>query len=244
MLHIVLNYFISFMVFAQEGFEEIGEEAGVPAEEGWSLLTAFEEGGLAMWIILGVLILTLFTIFKQITALKACGVDKQDFNENLFGMILRGDIQQAISYCDSTPAPLTNTLKSGLVQVMNKRPDEEVQVAMDAAVLRETPRVEGWVSFLAIFGNLATLIGLTGTIYGMIKSFQGVSKADDAQKAVLLSKGISEALNCTGFGLITAIVAIGAFGYFQYRINHIINDMTESSMSLLNLVAANRDKIK
>lgn len=208
------------------------------------VLHAFEAGGPMMFVILGLLIMTLIVVIKQLLILKDSGVDKSDFNEHLFGMILRGDVQQAISYCDSKQAPLTNTLKSGLVQVLNKRPDEEVQVAMDASVLRETPRVEGWVSFLAVFGNLATLLGLTGTIAGMIQSFSAVTKADDAKKAELLSKGISEALNCTAFGLIVAILAILSYGYFQFRVGHILNDMTESSMSLLNLVASNRDKMK
>ena len=79
-------------------------------------------------------------------------------------------------------------MKAGLVQVMNKRPDEEVQVAMDAAVLRETPRLEGWASFLAVFGNVSVLIGLLGTIIGLIKSFGGVSEVDAATKAAVLSK--------------------------------------------------------
>ena len=208
------------------------------------VLRAFEEGGTAMYFIAIVGILTCVVIVKQIMALKDASIDKKDFNENLFGMILRGDIQQSIAYCDSKPSPLTNTLKAGLVQVMNKRPDEEVQVAMDAAVLRDTPKVEGWVSFLAVFGNLSTLIGLVGTILGMITAFRGVSDADDANKAKLLSEGISEALNCTAFGLIVAVLAIAAYGVFQHRIGLILNEMTESSMSLINLVASNRDKIK
>lgn len=208
------------------------------------VLRAFEEGGTAMYFIAVVGILTIVVILKQIMALKDASIDKKDFNENLFGMILRGDIQQAIAYCDSKPSPLTNTLKAGLVQVMNKRPDEEVQVAMDAAVLRDTPKVEGWVSFLAVFGNLSTLIGLVGTIIGMITAFRGVSSADDAKKAELLSEGISEALNCTAFGLMVAVLAIAAYGIFQHRIGLILNEMTESSMSMINLVASNRDKIK
>ena len=242
MLHIIINLILSVLVFAQEeGFEETEE---VVVEEGNFIMNAFHEGGTAMYVILIVGILTVIVIGRQIMAMKDASVDKNDFNEHLFGMILRGDIQQSISYCDSKPSPLTNTLKAGLVQVMNKRPDEEIQVAMDAAVLRETPRVEGWVSFLAVFGNLATLIGLVGTILGMIKSFKGVAKADDAEKAVLLSKGISEALNCTAFGLMVAVLAIATFGFFQHRIMLTLNEMTESSMSLMNLVASNRDKIK
>ncbi len=207
-------------------------------------ITAFKVGGPSMIIIAAIGALTIMLIIERLWTLKSLTVDKNDFNEHLFGMVLRGDIRQAITYCDSKPAPLTNTLKAGLIQTMNQRPDEEVQVAMDASVLRETPRVEGWTAFLAVFGNLATLAGLVGTILGMIKSFQGVSKAGAAEKAALLSEGISEALHCTASGLMVAIVAILAYGYFQVRIGRIINDMQESSMSMMNLVVANRDKMK
>ena len=197
-----------------------------------------------MYIIAFVGALTALLIVERAYMLWVLTVDKVDFNEHLFGMVLRGDIRQAITYCDSKPTPLTGALKAGLVQVVNHRPDEEVQVAMDAAVLRDTPKIEGWSSFLAVFGNVATLVGLTGTIYGMIQSFQGVAEKGAAEKAAALSKGISEALHCTLFGLMVAIVAILAYGYFQVRIGRILNDVVESSMSLMNLVVANRDKMK
>lgn len=205
---------------------------------------AFCQGGPVMYLIAIVGLITLFLIIERLMSLQRLTVDKGNLNENLFAMLLRGDLKQAIAFCDSRPTPLTNTLKSGLIQVMNRRPDEEVQVAMDAAVLRETPRLEGWTSFLAVFGNVAVLIGLLGTIIGLITSFSGVSKADPATKAALLSQGIAEALNCTAFGLFVAIMAIVAYGFFQIRIGRAVNDMQESSMTLLNLVVANRDKMK
>lgn len=208
------------------------------------IIDAFCMGGPAMYIIAIVGVLTVFLIIERFMTLRSLTVDKQDFNEHLFGMVLRGDIRQAITYCDSKATPLTNTLKVGLVQVMNQRPDEEVQVAMDAALLRDTPRIEGWTAFLGVFGNVATLIGLVGTIMGMITSFQGVAEAGAAEKAQKLSIGISEALHCTAFGLIVAIIAIFGYGYFQVRIGRLLNDVTESSMSLMNLVVANRDKMK
>lgn len=197
-----------------------------------------------MYVIAAIGLLTAFLIIERLMALKSLSIDKSSMNENLFSMILRGDIKQAIAFCDSRPTPLTNTLKSGLVQVLNKRPDEEVQVAMDASVLRETPRIEGWTSFLAVFGNVSVLLGLLGTIGGLITSFGSIAKADQATKAEMLSSGIAEALNCTAFGLLVAIVAIVSFGFFQIRIGRAINDMLESSMNLMNLVVANRDKIK
>jgi biopolymer transport protein ExbB/TolQ len=205
---------------------------------------AFMEGGAVMYVILLIGIITIFLVVERFLALKNLTVDKKEFTDNIFGMILRGDLRQAITFCDSRQTPLTNVIKAGLVQAMNRRPDEEVQVAMDAAALRETPKLEGWTSFLAVTGNVAVLAGLLGTIIGMITSFRAVAAADPAEKAVELSKGISHALNCTAFGLLVAIVSIVAYGYFQLRIQRAENDVTESSMSLLNLVASNRDKLK
>jgi len=205
---------------------------------------AFIEGGAVMYVILLIAIITIFLIVERLMTLKNLTVDKKEFTDNIFGMILRGDLRQAITFCDSRSTPLTNVIKAGLVQAMNRRPDEEVQVAMDAAALRETPKLEGWTSFLAVTGNVAVLAGLLGTIIGMITSFRAVAAADPAEKAVELSKGISHALNCTAFGLLVAIVSIVAYGYFQLRIQRAENDVTESSMSLLNLVASNRDKMK
>lgn len=208
------------------------------------LQRAFIEGGAVMYVILFIFIITLLLIFERLIALRSLTIDRKDFLDNIFGMVVRGDIRQAIAFCDSRPAPLTNTVKAGLVQAMNKRPDEEIQVAMDAAILRETPRLEGWSSLLAVTGNIAVLAGLLGTIIGMITSFRAVSAADPAEKAQKLSEGISHALNCTAFGLLVAIISIIFFGYFQLRIQRAENEIVEGSLSLMNLVVANRDKIR
>ena len=208
------------------------------------IVRAFSEGGTVMYVILIIALLTLALVVDRFIKLQSLRVDKKEFGDQIFRMIVGGDLRQAISFCDSKPTPLANTMKAGLVQAMNKRPDEEVQVAMDAAVMRETPRLEGWTSFLAVFGNIAVLAGLLGTIFGMIGSFRAVAKADPATKAQLLSEGISHALNCTGFGLMVAITAIVFYGLFQHMIQKTENEMIESSMTLMNLIAANRDKMK
>lgn len=208
------------------------------------IVRAFVEGGSVMYVILVFAVLTVAVALERFLTLKSLRVDKKAFSDQVFRMVVSGDLRQAISFCDARPTPLANTVKAGLVQAMNKRPDEEIQVAMDASVLREMPRLEGWTSFLAVFGNIAVLAGLLGTIIGMVGSFRAVSKADPATKAQLLSEGISHALNCTGFGLVTAIVAIVFYGLFQHMIQKAENEMVETSMSLMNLVASNRDKIK
>ena len=208
------------------------------------IVRAFIEGGFVMYVILVIAVITVILIIERFMALRSLRVDKKEFSDQIFKMIVAGDLRQAISFCDTKSTPLSNTVKAGLVQVMNKRPDEEVQVAMDAAVLREMPKLEGFTSFLAVMGNIAVLAGLLGTIIGMIGSFRAVSSADPATKAQLLSQGISHALNCTGFGLTVAILAIVFYGLFQHMIQKAENEMIETSMTLMNLVASNRDKLR
>ena len=205
---------------------------------------AFCEGGFVMYLIAFVGIMVLFLIFERLVAFQKYNVSKDKLTKNVFRMILQGDVRQAVAFCDNQVTPLTNTIKQGLVQVLNKRPDEEVQVAMDASVVKWTQKIEGYTQFLAIFGNVSVLTGLLGTIIGMLVSFGGVAEADAATKTAALARGIAEALNCTAFGLLVAIIAIVFYGLFQIRISHFISDLQETSMNLLNLVASNRDKMK
>jgi biopolymer transport protein ExbB len=214
-----------------------------PEQTNW-LIKAFQDGGVTMYFIAAVGAVTAALIFVQFSKMKNLILDKEDFVDKLFAMILRGELRQAIAFCDAKSAPLSNTLKAGLVQVLNRRPDEEVQVAMDGAVLKETPRIEGWSALLAVLGNVATLLGLLGTIVGLIRSFGAIANMDPAQKALELSTGIAHALNCTAFGLAVAIPALVFYGYFQIRIGRAINDMAEASMNTMNIVVANRDKMK
>ena len=208
------------------------------------ILRAFQEGGNVMVIIAIFAVATVFLVIERFIKLREISVDKKEFTDQIYRMVVAGDIRGAISFCDARPSPLTNTVKAGLIQAMNKRPDEEIQVAMDAAVMREMPKVEGSTSFLAVFGNVAVLAGLFGTIIGMIGSFRAVTETANATKEKSLSEGISHALNCTAFGLLVAIVAIIAYGVYQHIIQRKENEIVETSMTLLNLVVANRDKVR
>ncbi len=224
--------------------ETLATASTVAVEQQHWLLKAFEDGGNTMILIAITGVITLALVLERLLALRKLVVDRDDFNNKIASMILRGDLRQAIAFCDNIRAPLTNVVKAGLEQVMNRRPDEEVQVAMDAAILKESPRVEGWAPYLAVLANVATLIGLLGTIIGLIIAFGNISDADPAKKAEMLSLGIAHALNNTAAGIAVAVPALIFFGFFQLRIGRAINDMQETSMSILNLVVANRDKMK
>ena len=157
--------------------------------------------------------------------------------------ILAGDVAKAVKMCSAANAPLARIVQAGLVKV--NRPDEEVQAAMDEAALREMPKISKRTGFLAMFSNLAMLSGLFGTIVGLIKAFGAVGgeSVDPSQKARILAEGISEAMNCTAFGLLSAIVALIGFSVLNGKTQSLEDDINEASVQVLNLVVANRQKV-
>src|SRR5262252_420662 len=170
-------------------------------------------------------------------------INKEALLRGLKKHIYSGDLDKAINYiAGQRSTPLTNVIKAGLMNV--PKGEEEVQAALDEASLRETPQLEARTGYLAMLGNAAMLAGLLGTVSGLIRCFEAVATVNPADKATILAEGISEAMNCTAFGLLTAIPALIAFSVLMGRTQHLINDINETSVSVLNLIVSNRDKFK
>jgi len=204
----------------------------------------YHEGGWMMHPIAVSLLFTVVLIADRVAALYfQLWTSKEEFLKGLREHIYRGDLDRAISYCASQKrTPLVSVVKAGLINV--PKGEADVQAAMDEATLRESPRIEKRTGYLAMLGNVATLLGLLGTIIGLIGAFGAVANADASAKASILSRSISEAMNCTAFGLLTAIPALVAYSVLQGRSQHMLDDINEASVSVLNLIIANRDKMK
>lgn len=209
-----------------------------------TLAEHFKEGGWGMYPILLCFIITVAILIDRLSALYGRhNIDKEAFLAGLKKHIFAGDLEQAISYTASQKqTPLTAIVKAGLMQV--EKGDAEVQAAMDEASLREMPKVEARTGYLAMLGNVATLCGLLGTVSGLITCFAAVANVAAEQKSQVLSQGIAEAMNCTAFGLGTGILALVFFSVLQGRTQHMMDDINETSVGVLNLIVANRDKIK
>jgi len=207
------------------------------------LWEAFKEGGWGMYPILFWSILTIGIIVERALFLYGSSVNKDVFLATMQKCILAGDIAKAVKVCSAQNAPMARIIQSGLVKV--NRPDEEVQASMDEAALREMPKVGARTPFLGLLANLAMLSGLLGTVTGLIKSFGAVAakSVDPSQKATILAQGISEAMNCTAFGLAVAITGLVGFAVLNGKTQSIEDDINSASVQVLNLVVANREKV-
>jgi len=156
--------------------------------------------------------------------------------------IFRGDIMGAIRFLSDQPqSPLTRILKAGLLET--RHGEEEVQAAIDEASMHEMPYLEKRTGYLSMISNGATLAGLLGTVLGMIKVFQAVAQVSAADKSTMLSAGISEAMHCTAYGLVTAIPPLVVYSLLQGRTQAITEDVQASAASTINMVLRNKDKL-
>lgn len=205
---------------------------------------SYQAGGWGMYPITFWSIISIGIIVERAIVLYSqASINKNMFLASMQKCILAGDIAKAIKMCSAANAPLARIVQAGLVKV--NRPDEEVQAAMDEAALREIPRIAARTGYLALLANLAMLSGLLGTITGLIKAFGAVGgeSVDPSQKARILAEGISEAMNCTAFGLMVALIALMGYAVLNGKTQQLEDDINEASVHVLNLVIANRQKV-
>jgi biopolymer transport protein ExbB/TolQ len=203
---------------------------------------AFHKGGWGMWPILITSIVIIAIIIERAVYLFKSTVDKDKLLALLKSQVMSGNVQGAIKVCSGNPTPMTRIVQAGLMK-FNKS-DHEVQAAMDEAALRELPRISKRTPYLAMLANLATLLGLLGTITGMIKSFGAAAGADASRKASLLAEGISEAMNCTAFGIAIAVVGLIGYAILQGKTQSLVDDINEVTVQVVNLVVSHRQAMK
>lgn len=207
------------------------------------LLRAFQQGGWMMYPIgaLGIFMVGI-SVERFYSLYLRFNLNKEHFFNTLTSHLLKGDFEGMIKSCDAHPVPLAKVIKNCLVKLVNRGTDAEIQAALDEGALREVPQIEKSIGFLAVIGNVATLMGLLGTITGLIHSFAAVANADAATKAAKLTQGISEAMNCTAFGLFVAVPAVLLYSVLQNRAQRLIDDLNEVSIRTLNFILSNRER--
>ena len=202
------------------------------------LMEHFQEGGWGMWPIVVLFVMTVYIWIDRQMYVSKSKVDVDKLMSLLKSQIVSGNIQGAINTCQASPAPVTKIIAAGLRRAGGT--EHDVQQGMDEEALRELPKLEKRTGYLAMLGNLATLAGLLGTITGLIKAFAGVAGVDPSMKATMLSKGISEAMNCTAFGLFTGIFGLATFAWLNGLTQGVLDGINQATVETLNLVVAGR----
>lgn len=197
-------------------------------------------GGFMMWILLGWSIVGLAFIVERVIALWfRYRINSEEFTKRVLFFVSSHNYARAIEVCNAKPNhPLSKVLKAGLLKA--NKSDKEIQRSMEEEMLRSLPAVQKNVDYISMAANTATLLGLLGTIFGLILAFQSLKGLSAQARQTALGDGISVAMFTTAFGLIIAIPFLFAHYWLNRRANRIMETVEESSVQLLNHLATGR----
>lgn len=205
------------------------------------------EGGIFMWIIAVVWCLGIAISAERLKAFFKFDIDGTSLMGTIKKFVIGNQVQEAIQTCSESDALLPFVMKNGLKRANQSK--EQIQDALEASILESVPKIEKRLTYLALAANLSTLLGLLGTIQGLIQSFAAVAQAAASEKAQLLAEGIAVAMNTTALGLISAISLMVIHTFLMAKGEKMIKEIEENSVKLLDLlstkkghVAANIDK--
>src|SRR3954464_12167089 len=151
-----------------------------------------------------------------------------------------GNFKQAITLANNSQAQIGTVLKYGLARLSSARRRDDIQQAMEESLLEIVPRLEKRTHYLSSLANIGMLIGLLGTIIGLIHAFGAVSQANPAEKAALLAAAISVAMNNTASGLFVAITLLLAHMFLESKTTKLIDSLEIANVKFLNSVVERR----
>lgn len=155
----------------------------------------------------------------------------------LLPLMEKGDMKSAINIAKDSNATVGKIFMQGMENFKTARRRDDFEAAMEESIMEAIPRLEKRTHYLAMFANIATLLGLLGTIIGLIKAFTAVAQVDPGLKAEILSTSISVAMNTTAFGLIVAIPLLFCYTVLQTKTTEIIDSLEMTVVKFVNHLA-------
>ncbi len=202
------------------------------------MIDLIQKGGPLMWLLLAASILMVAVVAERLAYLRRTSISVSDFLRGLSNLIRRGSYAEAQIECKSTPGPVARVVYAAIL-----RPDlpraELKEIVQEAGQL-EVPRLETHLALLSTIANVAPLVGLLGTVTGMIRAFVTVSAQGGYVTANALSSGIYQSLLTTAAGLVVAIPAYVAHNYLSSRVNALLHDMERAGIEIVNLLTDHR----
>ena len=196
----------------------------------------FEGGGAFMFPILMVAAFGTAIALERYVTLTRLGVKNRSAWTQVEPVLSNGDFDKARELTSKDDTAVSRLLSMGLARQGAVRRREDVEIAMEQSMMEIIPQLEKRTHYLATFANLATLLGLLGTVSGLIHAFGAVATVNPAEKANLLSASISEAMNCTAFGLLTAVPIVLVHAFLQTKTIEMIGSLETAAVKFLNAI--------
>lgn len=252
---ILVAYIVSYLLFKNVMGSPVNFEGGNPAGhalQGNYLGIIYKGGQIVPILMTCVLVLIIFVFERGITLSRAKGKGRlNSFVSKLQSLLAQDKIEEAIEACDKQRGSLANVMKAGLLRYrdLQKDPSLEkdqkilsIQTAFEEATALELPMLSRNMVIFSTLASISVLIGLIGTVLGMIRAFAALAQSG-APDALALSQGISEALVNTAFGITGSTLAIVAFNYFSSTIDSYTFKIDEAGFSLTqNFAASLKDR--
>jgi biopolymer transport protein ExbB/TolQ len=196
----------------------------------------FQGGGEMMYPIAVVLVIGLAIAVERYIVLTHTSIRNRGLWNEIAPLLAQGNFKGAMQITGASNAAIGQILSYGLARIASARSRDDVEKAMEESLMDVVPKLEKRTHYLATFANLATLLGLLGTVIGLISAFAAVATVNPSEKANLLSASISVAMNCTAFGLMTAVPLLVIHAVLQTKTTELIDSLEMASVKFLNAV--------
>lgn len=206
--------------------------------EGYSPFELMSKGGVIMWPILICSVFALAIAVERFYSLRRISIDTREFMDVIRTALRQNRIQEAVQICDETNAPIARIVKAGILRF--NRTKDEIREAIEDAGHLELPRLERYMNALATCAQVSPLLGLLGTVQGMIICFATIQNKQGQVNPSDLAEGIANALITTFSGLTVAIPTLVVYNYLLSRIENMVIEMEISSSELVDVLTRHR----
>ena len=201
------------------------------------LATKFNEGGPFMWVILVVLAIACAIVIERlIFYFIICNINGAKLVANIAKALNNDKVDEAKTIASSRKAPVNKLVQVAVERYGEGMSVDDIQEGVDEVAIKELPKMSQRLNYLSLFANIATLLGLLGTIAGLQVSFTSLAAVEAAKKATMLAQGISQAMNTTAFGLIVAVPCMISYTILFNKQQALIKDLDEAVVKLLNYI--------
>lgn len=194
----------------------------------------FQAGGIFMYPIAVLLLLGVAIAIERWRFLARSHRENRALWGTMVPLLNKKDFAGAEALAQESTSPIGKVMAYALAHSRNSRRHAEVELAMEESLMEVTSLFEKRTHYLAVFANVATLVGLLGTISGLIQAFAAIASLNLAEKTDVLSASISEALNCTAFGLVTAVPLLLIHAWLTTRTSELVDSVEMTSVKFLN----------